>query len=136
MRIYLIVLFLAFLSMAANAEMQFPEYKSLSAEQQKSYGYTVNLSIVPGCSTLQVLIPPKAAKYCHDARLYIRDKQKKLLSEIQTGLIRGKDGSLSISIQLFSTFGDAELIIYTDDIPGAEYLGDFGGFSFNLTTKP
>jgi hypothetical protein len=136
MRIYLIGLFLASFILSAEARPQFPKYNSLTAEQQKACGYTANVFVEQNYATLSVLIPPKAAKYCHDARIYLRDKQKNLLSIIDAELIKGKDGSLSINVELRSAFADAELIIRTDEIPGTEYLGDFGGFSFELPTKP
>ena len=138
MRIYLIVPVFMLLMPIAKAEMQFPEYDSLSTEQQKAWGYKVDLFVGQNYHNgwIYVSIPPKAAKYCHGARILLRDKQKKLLSTIDAGLIQGKDGSLSIRIELMSAFADAELIVDTDEIPGAGYLGDFGGFSFSLTTQP
>jgi hypothetical protein len=141
MRIYLIGIFLALLIPTAKAEMQFPAYSSLSPEQQKAWGYKVDIFVGQNYHNgwINVWIPPKAAKYCHDARILFRDKQKKLLSLINAGLIKGKDGSLSIHVELMSAFADAELILYTDSIPGADLPAgvlDFGGFTFDLTTKP
>ena len=141
MRVFLISLLFALFGLVAKAEMQFPPYSSLSPQQQKAWGYKVDIFVGQNYHNgwISVWIPPKAAKYCRDARIYFRDKQKNLLSVIDTGLIRGKDGSLSIHVELMSAFADAELVLYTDQVPGADLPGaakfDFGGFTFDLMTK-
>src|ERR1700735_1895293 len=122
MRICLVGLFLISLIPAAKAEMQFPAYTSLSPEQQKVWGYKADIFVGQNYHNgwIHVSIPPMAAKYCHDARIVFRDKQKNVLSVVEAGLIRGKDGALSIHVELMRAFGDAELVIYTDRVPGAD----------------
>ena len=118
--------------------MQFPDYESLSPEVKTAWGYTVQKFVGNNWhnAIFQLVIPPKAAKSCHGARLYLKNRQGKTLAEVNTGLSKAEDGSLSISIELFEGFGSAELIIYTDRVPESPFLGDFGGFTFVIPTKP
>jgi hypothetical protein len=113
--------------------MQFPLFESLSPEVQKAWGYVVQKS--PGNNPeLSILIPPAAAKFCRGGRLYIRDGNKHILAETTMGLNRTKDGGLGIQVSLFAQLrGSAELIIYTSEIPGAPFMGDFGGFTFVIS---
>jgi hypothetical protein len=113
-----------------NAEMQFPRYDSLSSDQQKAWGYIVH-SVGGSHPQLSVQIPAKAAKFCRGARLYFWDKHHGLLAEINMDLQKAKDGSLSASVSFDQRLNvDAELIVYTEQVPDADWIPDFGGFSF------
>jgi len=120
--------------LSARAELQFPDFAKLSPADQQAWGYTVNINkgANPG---LGITISPKAAKACQGARLYIRDEQHRTLAEVNTGLTRSPDGSLSISISLQEPLrGSSELIIYCGHVDGAPITRNFGGFTFRLSS--
>ena len=129
--IALVVLLL--LSVAARAEMQFPRFDQLSAEQQKKWGFSVKVTRSPGGASLSVEIPPAAAKVYKGARLYFWDGGHQLLGEISNfDLSKRSDGSLMFSLSLFRQWADAELVIYSARLPDADLIPDFGGFTFYL----
>jgi hypothetical protein len=114
--------------------MQFPEFSSLPEAEQKKWGYTVQQSEGnnPG---LYIHLSSEAAKLYHGARLYIKDNNNNLLSEVNMGLYPATDGGLGINLNLFERLnGKAELIIYTYEMPDTvPFKGGFGGFTFNLS---
>lgn len=122
------------LLLSARSETQFPDFAKLSPADQQAWGFIVHINkgANPG---LGVTISPKAAKACRGARLYLRDDQNRTLAEINTGLTRSPDGSLSIRISLQEALrGSAELIIYCNYLEGAPITPDFGGFTFHLSS--
>ena len=123
-----------FMLLSASAELQFPDFASLSPADQQVWGYTVTTT-KGGNPNLGITISPKAAAACQGARLYIRDDQRRTLAEINTGLTRAPDGSLSISISLLEALrGSAELIVYSAYVDGAPITPNFGGFTFRLSS--
>ncbi len=132
---YLILLSVLLATTTAQAEMQFPAFEQLAAQDQAAWGYKVRRTNGRN-PTLGVEIPAKASAQCNGARLYIRNKQDGLLAEFQILPIRQKDGSLTFSISLFEGLdGKGELIIYTDGVEGAPVTGDFGGFTFTIKVE-
>ena len=129
---------MAAFALPARAEMQFPLYENLAPETKTVWGYTVEKFVGHNWhnAMFRLVIPPKAAKSYQGARLYLKNRQGKTLAEVNTGLSKAEDGSLSINIELFEGFGSAELIIYTNRLPEAPFLGDFGGFTFVIPTEP
>lgn len=126
------------LAASAYAEMQFPPYESLSPKDKEAWGYKIDKFVSPNepYAILDLIIPPKAAKYYQGARLYFRDKDDRLSALVHPGLEQAKDGSLHFRVELFQGLGRAELVIYTREIPEAPFLRDMGGFTFSVQTKP
>jgi hypothetical protein len=132
-RNWITLVVLLVLSITARAEMQFPRFEQLSAEQQKKWGYSVKVASSPGSANLSVEIPPAAAKVYKGARLYFWDGGHQLLGEISGfDLSKRPDGSLAFSLSLYRQWADAELIIYSGQLPEADWIPDFGGFTFRL----
>lgn len=126
--------FSGILLLSARAEAEFPAFESLSPEAKQAWGYTVNVN--KGTNpTLGITITPAAAKAYQGARLYIRDDQKRTLAEINMGMTRSPDGSLSLSVSLLENLrGSAELIIYSSYLDGAPITPNFAGFTFRLSS--
>ena len=105
-------------------------FEDLSQKDQLAWGITVNRTK----SSLAVLIPAKRAQACRRARLFIRDKTGVEIADLEMGLEKKDDGSLSVSIALSDAFGgDSSLFIFMDGVPDAPFPPDFGAFSFELS---
>ncbi len=132
-----ILLFLTFAAcMTTQAETQCPDFESLSPDVQKKWGYKVHR--VEGSNpSISVEISPSSAPYCKAARLCLKDKNKKLLAEINIAPWTTKDGTMKFTLNIFDDLdGYGELIIYTDRLPDPTIplTGDgFGGFTFKLS---
>lgn len=127
---HLAILTMLLLAAPAIAEMQFPEFERQSKEFQSSWGYEVTRTMGKNPS-FSVTIPPKATAKCSGARLYIRNKEGRLLAQFDVAPFKQKDGSLIFTMALFEEFdGNAELIVYTDLVEGAALTSNFGGFTF------
>ena len=78
-------------------------------------------------------IPRAAATRVKAARLYIRDKQHRILVSADVGLYKVTDGNLRARIELHQDFGSVELVLWTDIPPDFPYyIGDVGGFTFTI----
>ncbi len=134
MKFWLLVgfLFMAFTE-TMHAEMQFPDFESLSKADQQKWGYVIS-RINGNNPSFRLTISPTSAHYCKDARLYFKNNQGTLLAEINISLGHSTDGSINIGLDLFEALdGNAELIVYTNQIPGALAKTDFGGFTFKVS---
>lgn len=123
------------LPVTAIAELQFPEYGKQSKEVQAIWGYEITRTKGKERS-LNVIIPPKAAKAYAGARLSIRDRKGRLFYQDDVTPKKKKDGSLVLAVSLAKFLeGEAELIIYTGYVAGGAPLQEvvltpnFGGFT-------
>ena len=131
----LAIISLTMCAASAMAEMQFPEFEKQPDQAQASWGYKITRTTGRNPS-FSVTIPPKAALKCTGARLYIRNKENRLLAQFDVAPITQKDGSLVFTMALFEDLdGRAELIVYTDQLPEAVMFSNFGGFTFKAEVE-
>jgi len=129
------IILLILIATCARGEMWFPEFETLSSADQRSWGMTIQ-RVMGGNPSIFVSLPPDTAPYCTAARIYIRNLDGRLVSEINASLTPQEDGSKSITVNLFDTIqGTADLIVYMRQKPDAPAIRNFGGFSFRLNNK-
>ncbi len=123
---------LVLMATCALGESWFPEFETFSPENQQMWGF--NIQRVGGNNpSIFISVPPKTARYCTVAKTYIRNNKGQVIAEINASLTENKDGSKSITLNLFDTIeGSAELIVYMRQTPDAPAVANFGGFSFKL----
>jgi hypothetical protein len=133
LKTFLIIIYASFLvGTQGFAEMQFPDFESLNPKNQHAWGYIVHRT--KGTNpNLKITIPPAAAKLCKGVRLYTKTSTGRLLSECNISPTKNGNGSLQIALEVFEELnGYAEVVIYSEEMPGAPMKGDFGGFTFKL----
>src|SRR6185295_4125905 len=82
------------------AEMQFPDFESLSLKDQQAWGYTIHRSRGKNPS-LNISIAPAAAKLCKAVLLYNKTSKGRLLSKCNIVPTKNGDGSLEIALKVF-----------------------------------
>jgi len=126
-----LLLVLVFYSQAV-AEMYFPEFSSLPPSAKASWGYQVKEEP----SHFYLKIPKSAATFCTAIRLYIKDKEGRIISETNMSIPNAsKDGSVEISSSLQNQSFFMEMILYTGVPPNAALFTNFGGFTFTTSKK-
>ena len=131
---FVFVLVAAF-AFQASARMVSIPYEDLSQAEKDAWGYKLERMVgADGYAFLQLRIPPKAAELFLDAGLVVRDKQHRVLVSSSLGFFKGTDGYLCIRIERFQDFGDVELGVRTNELPGF-FHGDFAGFTFSIPAE-